>query len=271
MGEPKGGEEQAPVMTPEGKIAGYYREHVKIMLGTGATKRQTTGENVFYAEELPNGEVKLSLLNLAGQPTNITEVVTKEEFFRRCTPYPDFVPPAKKKNEKLLKLKEKADRYASLGNLHLKKKEYNSAEFEFCRALKLDEEHVRANYGMAKLHLEKGEEEEARRILDKLTHIEALFEEENKHIFNEFGIDLRRMKMYQQALDSYSKALEINPDDPVLNFNKARALIDLKRYPEALEHLKKALRLRPNFPEAIKVTRVLQEKLNKRRPPAAER
>ena len=51
-----------------GKISGYYIEEVKISLGTGATKRKTTGENIFLAEELPSGEVKLSLLNMAGKP-----------------------------------------------------------------------------------------------------------------------------------------------------------------------------------------------------------
>ncbi len=245
-----------------GKISGYYIEEVKISLGTGATKRKTTGENIFLAEELPGGEVKLSLLNMAGRPTTITEMVDKEEFFKRCRPKPDFVPPDKTK--KLDKLKEKADRHASRGNLHLRKKEYNSAEFEFQSSLKLDEEHVRANYGMVKLHLEKGEEDQAKEILDKLTSIEALFEDENKHIFNEFGIDLRRMKMFDQALDSYRKALEINDKDPVLNFNMARALIDKKQWVESLACLERALKLKKEFPEAQKLAQLLRAKLEKR-------
>ncbi len=245
-----------------GKISGYYIEEVKISLGTGATKRKTTGENIFLAEELPGGKVKLSLLNMAGRPTTITEMVDKEEFFKRCRPKPDFAPPDKTK--KLDKLKEKADRHASRGNLHLRKKEYNSAEFEFQSSLKLDEEHVRANYGMVKLHLEKGEEAQAKEILDKLTSIEALFEDENKHIFNEFGIDLRRMKMFDQALDSYRKALEINDKDPVLNFNMARALIDKKQWVESLACLERALKLKKEFPEAQKLAQLLRAKLEKR-------
>ncbi|MEA3333044.1 MAG: tetratricopeptide repeat protein [Pseudomonadota bacterium] len=244
------------------KIAGYYIEQVKISLGTGATKRKTTGENIFYAEELPNGEIKLSLLNMAGKPTSITEVVEKEEFFQRCQPKLDFVPPDK--TEKLDKFKEKADRHASRGNLHLRKKEYNSAEFEFQNTLKLDEEHVRANYGMVKLHLEKGEEEEAKEVLDKMTSIEALFEDENKHVFNEVGIDLRRMKMFDQALDSYRKALEINAEDPILNFNMARALIDKKQWEPALASLDRALELKEDFPEALKLAQLLRTKLEKR-------
>lgn len=244
------------------KIAGYYIEQVKISLGTGATKRKTTGENIFYAEELPSGKIKLSLLNMAGKPTTITEVVEKEEFFQRCKPKPDFVPPDK--TEKRDNFKDKADRHASRGNLHLRKKEYNSAEFEFQGSLKLDEEHVRANYGMVKLHLEKGEEEEAKKILNKLTSIEALFEDENKHIFNEFGIDLRRMKMFDQALDSYRKALEINDKDPILNFNMARALIDKKQWEPALASLERALELKEEFPEAQKLAQLLRTKLKKR-------
>ena len=244
------------------KISGYYIEEVKISLGTGATKRKTTGENIFLAEELPSGEVKLSLLNMAGQPTTITEVVEKEEFFQRCRPKLDFVPPDK--TEKMDEIKEKADRHASRGNLHLRKKEYNSAEFEFQSSLKLDEEHVRANYGMVKLHLEKGEDDQAKETLNKLTSIEALFEDENKHIFNEFGIDLRRMKMFDQALDSYRKALEINDADPILNFNMARALIDKKEWAAALASLERAQELKEDFPEAQKLAQLLRVKLEKR-------
>ena len=244
------------------KIAGYYIEEVKISLGTGATKRKTTGENIFYAEELPSGEVKLCLLNMAGKPTNIIEIVAKENFFQRCKPKPDFVPPDKTK--KLDEIKEKADRHASRGNLHLRKKEFNSAEFEFNSSLKLDEEHVRANYGLVKLHLEKGEDEEAMEVLNRLTSIEALFEGENKHIFNEVGIDLRHMKMFDQALDSYRKALEINDEDPILNFNMARALIDKKQLSQALVCLDRALELKEEFPEARKLAHLLRTKLEKR-------
>ena len=244
------------------KVAGYYSEEVKISLGTGATKRATTGENIFYAEELPSGEVKLSLLDMAGKRTRITEVVEKEEFFQRCKLKPGFVPPDR--TEKLDKIKEKADRHASRGNLHLRKGELNSAEFEFQSSLKLDEEHVRANYGMVKLHLEKGDDEEAKEILNKLTSIDALFEDENKHVFNEFGIDLRRMKMFDQALDSYRKALEINVKDPILNFNMARALIDKKQWGQALSCLERALELKEEFPEAQKLFQLLRAKLEKR-------
>ncbi|MBW1646365.1 MAG: tetratricopeptide repeat protein [Deltaproteobacteria bacterium] len=243
------------------KINGYYAEQVKISLGTGATRRQTTGENIFLARELPDGGIELSLLNLQGEPTNIKEVVDREEFQRRCTPKPDYVPAAKRLAEGHLRRKKEADKHASRGNLHRQRQEYNSAEFEYHAALKLDEENVRANYGLGKLYLERGELEAAREIFLRLAQIEALFEEENKHVFNEFGIDLRQNQMYDEAIANYRKALEISGQDPVLYFNLARAYIGKEQLPEALECLQRALELKNDFPEAAKLAKVLQAKM----------
>lgn len=247
-------------MAESERIDGYYAEKVKISLGTGATKRQTTGENIFLAKERPDGTVEMSLLNLKGEPTNISEVVEREEFLRRCHPKKDYLPPSKKIDDGHLRKKAEADKRASRGNLHLKRKEYNSAEFEYDSALKIDEENVRAHYGLGKLHLEKGEKEKARAIFRQLSQIEALFEEENKHIFNDFGIDLRQNKMYDEAIANYSKALEISPHDPILHFNLARAYIGNEMWSEALTSLEKALALKNDFPEAEKLITMVAAK-----------
>jgi len=247
-------------MAEADRIGGYYSEKVKISLGTGATRRQTTGENIFLAKERPDGTVEMSLLNLKGEPTNITEVVEMEEFLHRCKPKEDYLPPSQKLDSGHLRNKVKADKHASQGNLHLKRKEYNSAEFEYDSALKIDEENVRAHYGLGKLYLEKGEKEKAREIFHQLSQIEALFEEDNKHIFNDFGIDLRQNKMYDEAIVNYSKALEISAHDHILHFNLARAYIGNEMWPEALTCLKKALALKNDFPEAEKLIKMVAAK-----------
>ncbi len=248
-------------MTAAAKIDGYYAEHVKISLGTGATQRQTTGENIFLARELPDGRIELSLLNLQGETTNIKEVVEREEFQRRCTPKPDYLPAAKRIDQGHLRRKKAADKHASRGNLHRQRQEYNSAEFEYNSALKLDEENVRANYGLGKLHLERGETEKAREIFLRLARIDALFEEENKHVFNEFGIDLRQNRMYDEAIANYRKALEISGRDPVLYFNLARAYIGKEQLSAARDCLRQALELKNDFPEAQKLVKVLEAKM----------
>lgn len=247
-------------MTEADKIGGYYSEQVKISLGTGATKRQTTGENIFLAKERPDGTVEMCLLNMSGEPTNIREVVEMEEFLRRCKPKKDYIPPSQKLDAGHLRNKAQADKLASRGNLHLKRKEYNSAEFEYDSALKIDEENVKAYYGMGKLHLERGDKEKAQEIFRQLSQIEALFEEDNKHLFNDFGIDLRQNKMYDEAIANYSKALEISAHDHILHFNLARAYIGKEMWSEALAYLEKSLGLKNDFPEAEKLIKMIAAK-----------
>ncbi|MBN2231226.1 MAG: tetratricopeptide repeat protein [Deltaproteobacteria bacterium] len=244
-----------------GKITGYYVEHVSITLGTGATSRKSRGENIFLARELADRQVEISLLNMNGEPTNIKEIIPVEEFHQRCQPCPEYVPPPQRRLQEQQEARQRADRMASRGNLHMKRKEFNSAEFEFGQALRLDEENVRANYGMGKLKLALGEVEEAKEIFRRLTSIEALFEEENKHVFNEFGIDLRQQKMYDEAIANYRKALEISQRDPVLYFNLARALVGKELHVEALAALQQAMEIKGEFPEARKLEHYIRNRM----------
>jgi tetratricopeptide (TPR) repeat protein len=246
-----------------GKVEGYYVEHVSITLGTGATSRKSRGENIYLARELSDGQIEISLLNMNGEPTNIREIIPPDEFHHRCRPCPDYVPLKQRRLQASEDARQRADKMAARGNLHLKLREYNSAEFEFGQALKLDEENVRAAYGMGKLKLALGETDAAKEIFRRLASIEALFEEENKHVFNEFGIDLRQQKMYDEAIANYRKALEISQWDPVLYFNLARALVGRELYPEALAALHQALEIKAEFPEAQKLERYIRNRMEK--------
>jgi len=98
--------------------------------------------------------------------------------------------------------------------------------------------------------MEMGETDKAKDVFKKLAQVEAIFEEENKHIFNEFGITLRKTKMYDEALANYMKALEISPQDENLYFNIARLYYDLGELEKAQEWLEKALNINPDFREA---------------------
>ena len=98
--------------------------------------------------------------------------------------------------------------------------------------------------------MEMGEEAKAKEVFRKITEIDAIFEKENKHIFNEFGISLRKAGMYEEALGHYGKAIEISPDDEHLYFNVARVYYEKGDIPAAMEWLDKALTMNPDFDEA---------------------
>src|SRR3989338_10431823 len=94
----------------------------------------------------------------------------------------------------------------------------------------------------------------------KVSQTEALFEEENKHVFNEFGIDLRKNGMYDEAIGNYEKAISIDPKDENLYYNLGRAYKETGDYKTAYEKVKKALELKPDFKEAQEYLEFLKNK-----------
>lgn len=98
--------------------------------------------------------------------------------------------------------------------------------------------------------MEMGDTGKAKEVFQKLSEIEAIFEEENKHIFNEFGIELRKANMIDEAFANYQKAITISPQDEHLYFNVARIHYDKKEWDNALKWLQKALEINPHFRDA---------------------
>jgi|GEM_PF-1617239 tetratricopeptide (TPR) repeat protein len=60
------------------------------------------------------------------------------------------------------------------------------------------------------------------------------------------GLSLHMLKKYSEALEIFNKALEIDPDNDVLLYNRGSALCELGRYEEALKDLERALEIREN-------------------------
>jgi tetratricopeptide (TPR) repeat protein len=82
--------------------------------------------------------------------------------------------------------------------------------------------------------------------------LEAAFQEEHKHLFNEFGINLRKNKMIDQAITYYSRAEELAVQDEHLFYNMARAYLEKKDMDNALRYLLKSLEMNPRLEVSIK-------------------
>ena len=150
--------------------------------------------------------------------------------------------------------------FVARADRHRKRGETFSAEFEYGNALNVDEENIRANFGLGLTYLERGDKAKANDIFERLVKLDAAFETEHKHLFNDFGINLRKQDMYDQAVDYYSRALELTEDDENLHYNIARAYFGIQNYEKALEHLNKALELAPEMKEAQKFITYLKNK-----------
>lgn len=105
---------------------------------------------------------------------------------------------------------------------------------------------MRANFGIGLTYLERGDNAKAQDIFQRLVKLEATFEPQHKHLFNEFGINLRKSKMLQESLDYYKRALELSPNDESLYMNIAYCL-NSKTFRSAWTFCPKPWNLRPGM------------------------
>lgn len=224
------------------KIQGIFFEESTITLGTGHTQKTQKVKNYAQAEQIDDEKVKLIFLGNEGKPTGIVIELAYDEFLKRYTLDPNY----------RIKTKEEAehDRHVAVAEKCRARGEMYTAEFEYTNALKIDPDSIRANFGIGTLYMEMGDTKKAKEVFKKLSEVEAMFEEENKHIFNEFGIELRKANMVDEALANYTKAIAISPEDEHLHFNIARIHFDKQEWDSALEWLKKALQINPHFRDA---------------------
>ena len=224
------------------KIQGYFFEETTITLGTGHTQKTQKMKNYCLAEQIDEEKVKLTFLSNEGKPTGIVIEIAYDEFLRRYTLDPSFRVKTKEELER--------DRHIAVAEKQRSRGEKFSAEFEYTNALKIDPESVKANFGIGTLYMEMGDTSKAKEVFQKLSQIEAIFEDENKHLFNEFGIELRKANMIDEAMANYLKAVTISPEDEHLCFNVARIHYDKQEWDSALEWLHKALAINSHFRDA---------------------
>ena len=221
-----------------------YSQTKKIKVGIGSTAKVTEITDHYQTVDTDGTEVKLYLLDMDDRPMGSPIVIPRDELLKDYTYRPDYF--ERKKASKSAKV----EGHVRAGDDHFLRKEYFSAEFEYGKALALNENHLRANLGKGKTLFATGEKEAAKKIFSRLSKIDALYEKENKHIFNEVGIELRQKGMLAEAVMNYRKAISIDPEDEVLYFNLARACFEKGERQEAAVHLAAALRLKKDFAEA---------------------
>ncbi|MDD3313784.1 tetratricopeptide repeat protein, partial [Pseudodesulfovibrio sp.] len=194
--------------------------------------------------ELDDGRFEVQPLNCNYVPSGPKQVVEREEFLSKFNPEPEFYmstvyPAMKELNDTIVRGEELRKRGAAY-----------SAEFEFKRATAVDEENVRANFGLGLTYLDRGDQAKANDIFERLVGLDAAFEEEHKHLFNDFGINMRKNKMYDQALEYYLKAEQLVRNDEHLLHNIARCYWEKGNVKGCKEYLRRSLQINPELKES---------------------
>ena len=233
------------------------------IIGHGVTRRKSESVLYYYAEkDSDENGVNLQDLNKHYVPTGERRMVSDQVFFSNYRPEPLFyynkVKPAIDAVEAGMAKAEK----------HLQNAAYDKAEREYKHVLGFHESNVRAIFGLGIAYLQGDKSEEASVIFEKIMLLEIGFTEEHKHLFNEFGICMRKKGMFECALQYYYKALRYGGEkDEHLLFNVGRLHFDMSSFDEAVQAFEKALNLNPAFAEAERFKVEAYSRLNRRDPP----
>ncbi len=236
------------------RIKGVFSTQTVQKVGTGTTVRRTIQKTFWMVEEQDDGHIQIQPLNVNYVPSGPKRTVAKDDLLRQFSPEPEFY------MQTVFPAMQQLKQTVSLGEDHRKKGRSFSAEFEFQNALKVDEENVRANFGLGLTYLERGENKKADNIFERLVKLDAAFEPEHKHLFNDFGISLRKNRMYDQAVDYYARAMELSKADEHLHYNIARAYFAKQQLDKVLEHLDTALKMNNEFTVAQQFLGWLKDK-----------
>ncbi len=236
------------------KIYGVFSSQEIRKVGTGTTTRKVVSKVFWFVEEIEDGNISMQSINANYIPTGVKRTIDKDTLLQNYFPEPEYYT-----NQVYPKIKE-LDEKVEEADSHRKKGELFTAEFEYGNALQIDVDNVKANFGIGLTYLERGDTEKASNIFDRLVNLEGTYQPEHKHLFNEFGISLRKSKLYNEAVHYYEKALELNEVDENLHLNIARVYFELKQIDKCCASLARVLELSPSHEIGLKFAKWLYGK-----------
>ncbi|WP_421900478.1 tetratricopeptide repeat protein [Maridesulfovibrio sp.] len=212
------------------------------------------GKKYWLASKLDDESYELLLLNENGVPSGEPEVISSGEFAAHYTLELDYY------QQHVRPAMEQQDGRLSRGEAHREQGEFYSAEMEYAEALAVDEKNVRATFGLGLTYLEKGDVERAQEVFAKVLQLKSAFQTEHKHMFNDFGISMRKNGMYREALQYYNRGVDLDSADENLFFNIARTHYEAGDWENCFRYLTMCLEKNRGVQEAQKFCHYLIKK-----------
>jgi tetratricopeptide (TPR) repeat protein len=201
----------------------------------------------WFASQCAPDMIALKELDTHFLPTGQQAVVNRETFFRDYSLEPDL-----------------GYRYVTQRVLRgdwYRKQDLNvEAKIEYQLVLRIDEENIRANFGLGLAYLALNQLDKGRYVFSRLVDMDESFEEAHKHLFNEFGIALRKKKLFDEAMRYYGRAAELSPKDENIYLNMARAMFEKGDMESAFEYLRKTFEINLGVEEARAFLQFLRKK-----------
>ncbi len=238
-------------MEDDYEVMGVYSHSVKYEYKLGERGSRYRHGTFWFVRKREEDVYEVRPLNANHVPTGVVKLVSGDEFVQLYTPELEYF------QQNTLPCLETLQKKVRLGRRYFNLGRLDKAEHEFCDAVLMQDDSVDGNIGLSDVYAEQKEFTKLRTVLDKLLNIDEVFREEQRHRFNEFGINLRKKELFDDAVRFYSKALEVNEADENLHFNIARAFHGRGKCDSCRKHLNRALELNSEMAEARSFLRLL--------------
>ncbi|MBG0789401.1 MAG: tetratricopeptide repeat protein [Desulfovibrionaceae bacterium] len=205
-----------------------------VKMGQGANRRTHSSRNYWFVEQLGRDRFESRTLNDRNTPAGDARYLSLRELISGYTPEPAYY------EEHVLPAMIERESAPGKGG---GRRSFDDDE----RARPIEEKNVRALFGMALVFLERGEADRAGELLSELAGIKAEFEGKDQHLFNEFGIALRKNHQFPEAVAFFRRALDFVEDDDHLYYNLARAHYENDDWAASLDSLVLSHRLNPGL------------------------
>lgn len=232
---------------PEEPLKCVFSSVSEIKIGTGTTTKKQNSKLLWFVKQQDIDEFGVRKINTQFVPVGEPEIIDRETLLTNYEPEVELhnsqVYPAMQTLRKRL---AKGDKYREQGKPL-------SAEMEYSEALNVDETNIRAIFGLGLVYLAREEAEKSQTVFNQLISMEAAFSVTHKHLFNEFGIALRKAGLYAEAVEYYTKAVDMGDEDDNLFYNLSRAHYENNDWDKSIEFAARALKLNPEHQPSMSI------------------
>jgi len=232
---------------PDEPLRCVFSTTTKIKVGTGTTAKKQLSKLLWYVQQQNADEFGVRKINPHFVPVGEPNIITQEELLA------DFSPEVEIHNTQVEPAMSALKKTIAKGDKHRKKGEPLSAEMEYSKALNVDVTNVRAIFGLGLVYLTRNDKEKSKAVFEQLVSLSAAFDIKHKHLFNEFGIALRKNELYEEAVKYYSRAIELSTDDENLYYNLSRAFYEKDDWEHCFAFVSQSLKLNPCHGPALEM------------------
>lgn len=238
-------------------IRGVFSTQEVKKIGSGTSVKKTKVKQYWLVQEISQDDAEVQPINENLIPIGKKRTVSITTLLDRFTPEPEFFITSDM-------FEDKDSGEVTAEGAPPQKTAADVEGFDISGTPENMEKNARAGFGLGIMYMKRGNSAKAEEIFSKLAAVDADFTAEHKHMFNDFGISLRKEKMHDTALKHYLRANELDGTDENLLHNIARVFFELGDMDSAVEYLERSLEINPSLkPSRLFLNYILKKRRKK--------